>query len=71
VCNPNSKGRRAETSSGEALSFSMCMYRIFRYGSAAELMAAMDEIEAQEGGLEAFLASLESEEGEDGDKAAR
>ena len=49
----------------------MCMYRIFRYGSAAELMAAMDEIEAQEGGLEAFLASLESEEGEDGDKAAR
>jgi hypothetical protein len=48
------------------------MYRIFRYDSAAELMAAMDEIEAQEGGLEAFLASLESEEeGEGEDKAAR
>jgi len=27
-------------------------------------MAAMDEIESQEGGLEAFLASLESEETE-------
>lgn len=60
------------TSSLEAGSFSMCMYRIFRYDSAAELMAAMDEIEAQEGGLEAFLASLESEEeGEGEDKAAR